>query len=595
MASLIVLTMLFSNDFQAIITKFSDYSEYDVLSEKYRYVRNKLSHPGSEILEDMDMYLCLNFIQDISAYLDTNNNNFFWYKEKKIIDKDIFMLKNMKKDIPVPIHNFNEMPFSDMHIVCRENEIKNIKEFIYGRPGALRKKSSYCIFGYGGLGKTAVVLESIKYVVKDIIEESTINNYIPDFILFFSAKEERLDISFTSGSIQKFEMKKAFSNAQELQDLVFRYLGINSFTDFVKEGIIIVDNLESLTEYNRKEVLNFIESMSPQKIQYIITSRNEEAFAERKEIFGFEEEMGNAFIHTYIVENDLDVILTDSDVKTLLELSKGNTLVLVMSLRRLSEKLTTLEGIICDLSKSATLSKLSVELGGLPINGYEIISEFMFKNTFEEIEQVFKNQTELIFLLLKVFAVYPEDNIDNYTLTYLTKTQYEKINPIITILSRYLILEKKGETYSLNRFAEKYIIDRFVTDSETHNSILESIEKSIKEIKNVQRQMDDDIKSNTNLQRILHDWCINGVGDRIAAAKAYRIYFDVDQDIKKGNKFFVELGLENYLEEINTLEKMTMHPYVKFQKARILLSVKRTKILKQEFTEEILKTYKDLI
>lgn len=219
----------------------------------------------------------------------------------------------------------------------------------------------------------------------------------------------------------------------------------------------------------------------------------------------------------------------------------------------------------------------------------------MFKNTFEEIEEVFKNEAELIFLVLRIFAVYPEDNIDNYTLTYLSKTGYEKLKPIVTILSRYLILDKKGETYSLNRFAEKYILDRFVTDSETHLNILDSIEKSIKEIRDEQKKLDKDIKNNDNLQRILQDWYINGVGDKIAAAKAYRIYYDVDQDIKKRNKYFVETGLENSIKEINLLEQMTMHPYVKFQKARILIRVKQSRILEKEFTKEILKTFKDLI
>ena len=47
------------------------------------------------------------------------------------------------------------MPYGESRIVCREHEIQKIKNFVYGNPDDLRKQHSFCIYGYGGVGKTA--------------------------------------------------------------------------------------------------------------------------------------------------------------------------------------------------------------------------------------------------------------------------------------------------------------------------------------------------------------------------------------------------------------------------------------------------------
>ena len=54
------------------------------------------------------------------------------------------------------------MPYTESRIVCRENEIERLKKFICGNPGDLRKQHSCCVYGYGGVGKTALVLEVVK-------------------------------------------------------------------------------------------------------------------------------------------------------------------------------------------------------------------------------------------------------------------------------------------------------------------------------------------------------------------------------------------------------------------------------------------------
>lgn len=148
--------------------------------------------------------------------------------------------------------------------------------------------------------------------------------------------------------------------------------------------------------------------------------------------------------------------------KTLLELSRGNTLVLVLSLRRLSNNLITIEGFATDYSRIATTKKVAEELRTLPANGYEIIGEFMFKNTFLKIENIFAANSETIYSVLKIFAVCSQDGVDIYTISMLLKLDYVSLQPIISLLCRYLIIEADGDGYTLNRFAEKYIIQRFM-------------------------------------------------------------------------------------------------------------------------------------
>lgn len=594
-ADLIALTFLFKDIFNELYSCFPNEDVYKTQVEKYHYVRNKLSHPGCKTLEDNDMKIVLSFISDVSMFIASFEPSLFWQKNVDELYQEIRALETSDIHIPIPIHNILDMPLPDRQIVCRDKEIEYLKQFVYGMPGALKKKSSICIFGYGGVGKTALVLETIKSIVQDIQDGNTINNYKPDFILFFSAKEESLDISYTTGKIYSRKIRQSYKSADELKHVIFSALNIESFEGFEKHGIIIVDNLETLDEDERKKVMDFIQFMSPPNVQYIITSRNEEEYEERKKIEGFEAELGKSFIDNYIEENNLNLELSEEDKYKLIDLSKGNTLVLVLCLRRLSKRLATLEGIISDFSQIATIQKMEKEFLKLPINGYEIISEFMFKNTFQELERIFYADTEMIYSILKIFAVYPADSVDIYTISLLTKKDYSKIEPIILLLCRYLIIEKKGDSYSLNRFAEKYIIQRFLPDSETYLQLSSKIEKSVREIRSELDKLDEDINRYTGLKNIIKDWCIETDGDMIAAAKAYRLFKDVQLDCRKGKRFFVESALQDAIETIDTIEKTTMHPYVKYQKARILQLIDKCNILSKSLDKLIVEAYRDAI
>ena len=595
LASIVGLVLLFQDIFSGFIGIFAERETFLTQIEKYHYVRNKLNHPGCKTLDERDLTLVLSFISNACIFIAIEKEDCFWDKTEEKIYKEIKALENIEIGKYKFINNFEELPLLEHKIVCREKEIEDIKRFVYGIKGALRKKVSLSIYGYGGVGKTALVIEGIKSIIQDVVDEMTLNNYNPDFILFFTAKEEYLDLSSTTGNIQRRRYKHNFLSFDDLKNAIFEQLNISGFEGYNGQGIIVIDNLETLERSERSKINNFIDYMSPVGIQYIVTSRNEEECEERMKLDGFEAIDGKNFINQYIDENELDLQLTDGDQETLLEMSKGNTLVLVLSLRRLSKKIATIEGIVTDLSKMSSVHSVATELVSLPANGYEIISEFMFKNTFIELEERLINDKELFARLLQVFAVFPKQTIDIYTMCMLLDVGYVQIEPYLNMLCRFLILERKEDSFAINSFAEKYIIQRFLTDRETYERVSNKIEKSVREIEEDLKNLNDDLEKNSKVKDIINDWFVTYEGDKIATAKVYHLYQAVNQDCQKRTKFFVESAYREIKNKIVLIEKMTMHPYVKFQKARMLQLVYSTRVLEKDISIEIERAFIDCI
>jgi len=593
---LITTTLIFKELFSPLFLRFKDEETYLMQATKYKYVRNKLDHRGCKTLETPDMNISLDFISNVCLFLNNYGELYFLDKSYTQISKEIISLQTSEVQIPISIHNILDMPFSNMKIVCRDKEIDDIKQFVYGYPGALRKNASYVLFGYGGVGKTALVLEAIKQIVQDLQDGTTVNGYKPDFILFFTAKEEILSFSRTTGNIQNVPNRYTFKTAEQLFNSIYRYLEITSFVDYNKSGLIVIDNLESLLDEDRIKIEKFIQFNSPQQIQYIITSRNEENYEIRKKLAGFDDNVaGHNFIETYISENNLDMTLSEQDYKILLQIALGNTLVLVLCLRRLGLNLTTISGITSDISTPVTVKKIREEISSIPANGYNIISEYMFKNSFQEIQEIYKENSELMTVILKIFAVYPADTIDIYTISMLSKRPYNLISPILELLCQYLIIEKTGETYSLNQFAAKYIIQLFMPDAEAYAKIESEIVSSTRKIQTELNDLQENINNNSSLKLIIQDWNVISDGDKIAVAKAFREYGIVKKDCESMNKFHIESALCEAISMMETLEQNTMHPYIKFQKARVLQLISHTYVLEQDFSKQIIQAYNETV
>lgn len=592
-----IVTFALTSTFIDLYNIFSNYTDYCLLAEKYRYARNKLDHPGTRTLEENHLIPVLSFVQNICSFID---DKFFVEKTKS----DIIQLTTqlMNRNIKWSFReNFSDTPFSDNAIVCRETEIALVKKYVYGIKGALRKKHSLCIYGYGGVGKTALVLESIKQIVADIIDNNTVNEYTPKYILFFSAKKRMLDIASESGKVIERKLRSHFETYEDLEKLILDNLKIRSLQNYSDEGIIIIDNLESMNLSEREKVKEFIEVMTPPKMQFIITSRNSEDYEENYKLEGFTDlDSGINFINTYATDNSLDLNLTNDECKELLNISKGNTLVLVLSLRRLSKKLLTIKELTADFKSFDVWKSIKKFSEQCPSNTYEVISEFMYKDTFSQLESYFKdNNSKLFYEIIKVFAVTQKNEgnngIDITTLCVLTSGQYPQVQSVVDVLTNYLIIEKNNSQYYINDFAEKYIINRFVPDSVEYERLSREILARQNEVSRSLSQLENSRQNRSELSQIMTDWEIISDADKINAAKIYHIYGEVKKKCESASTQSVDEAIENFLDICREAESITAHPYIKYQKARILRLIEEYPALGKSYSEEIIKAFQDTV
>ena len=93
----------------------------------------------------------------------------------------------------------------------------------------------------------------------------------------------------------------------------------------------------------------------------------------------------------------------------------------------------------------------------------------------------------------------------------------------------------------------------------------------------------------------MRDWLIISDIDRITAAKMHQMYGDVKQTCDRAGRFLVEGAVEDLIKTAKESEIVTAHPYIKYQKARILQLVDNSKILDQKHTAEIKRAFSDAI
>lgn len=587
-----LVTFAFTELFGDLHTLFVDYNRFCALAETYRYCRNKLDHPGSRTLEDSHLTPTLTFVKDICNILD---DKCFLQKSREELLEEVNALQKRKIPIPVEIHNFRDMPFSDSRIVCRTAELGIIKAFVYGNPDDLRKQHSLCIYGYGGVGKTALVLEAVKQIVGDIQDGVAVNEYAPQYMLFFSAKKRKLELAAETGRVIEKQLNCHFETADELKKLILSEIKQESLRGFRNEGLVIVDNLETLSLEERQKVKEFVERQTPSEMQFILTSRNSEDYEKNYKLAGFDAEVGKTFMTEYSNENSLELSLSEKEKEDLLLLAKGNTLVLVLSMRRLSSHYASFAGLKQEFNTQNAWKSLKNTLANTPSNAYEVIAEFMYKDTFEHLETAFSENTDLFYKVMKVFAVISGGSTDISTLCFLAHESYPDVETVVDILCNFLILEKNDTQYALNGFAEKYIISRFMPDKETYLRLSDNIEKRQKEVNSSLKQLESHMNRSTPLTRIINDWKIFTDVDRITAAQVYNMYGEVRDACRKNSQFHLRGSMEDFVKKCREAESLTAHPFIKFEKARILMMVDNSQILPEKHVDEIKKCFIDAI
>jgi LuxR family transcriptional regulator, glucitol operon activator len=222
--------------------------EIDELLEKARDIANALEENGSEIL----------------SFLEKIEND----PEKFIQSIPSEFYVEVKQSIPLKIPNNLPVPDyeHDGGFIGRENDIKKIAELLQGDLHRV-----ITITGAGGVGKTATALKVIQKVIES-------NPTCFDGIVFLSAKENKLSLV----GIEDFE--PTLKNYDELLDTILKVLmgydsevlsieskenEINALFDLYKRVLIVIDNLETVTDDRIKDFI----LDSHKNLKILITSR----------------------------------------------------------------------------------------------------------------------------------------------------------------------------------------------------------------------------------------------------------------------------------------------------------------------------------
>ena len=533
-------------------------------------IRNKLAHPASSRISNEDARTVLTFIE---GALRNISDDVFWYVKKEDIKNNIVSFLNTATNDILPINNFNEISVSHKQLVCREAEIAQLNEMLFGRVGYAhyRRSRSMVIYGYGGLGKTALVIELINEIIKNIIDSN--NDVGLEYILFLSAKQEQLSTTQTTGEYKINNINKQFSSYSELIDALKSYLQINDIQDIskYKRGIIILDNIETLSDDDKAKLMAFIKTL-PDSCQIILTSREEEEVDSKLHLQGFEEiENGRSFIKHYIESYQLDIDYTQ-ELDELITASKGNTLILVLSLMRLHE--------------GGSLAEILAELNSTSSATVAIVADFMYKNTFDRESKGLTSKGYDAKKILSTIAYYKEP-IDLYSLVQLANIKdIATAESICNELTYRLILSKSNELYEINDFASKFILVKIIPNKIEATFINNQVGEFKYKRRQILTRLDERLKRSSALKDIMADWAPRNNIDKIAIAEAFDLYGQWRQGRIQTNK------IKTNFEEILAYSQ---HPYIKFQKARIFKEIMDKNGVTQEYLDIIQNSYEEAI
>lgn len=551
-----LVIVFFSTDFHKLANNFDSTNEFLYLSNSYLQCRNNLAHPASSKINRKESVDTLLYISKLMKVLDKTD---FWYMSEEEILSKIIEFNKLNSDEIFLISNINEINIDYKKLIQREEEVNQLWELIVGRNSYYRKSGSVVVYGYGGIGKTSVILEFINELRKNKLDETLDANI--DFLLFFSSKDERLDFSYENGDYYINQMKKQVQFFDDLKEKIYKYLDVKideEFYNYNKCGIIVIDNFETFSRIDKEKIMKFIR-MSPRNIQYIISSRNEERCEDKIYIDGFtENNNGTEFVKSYIKENNLDIELNSYQIKELLEGSKGNTLILVLSLMRLSKGRVKFETIIDELSSVASQNSA-------------IIAEFMYKNTFDiaikELEEKGYNPKQI----LTIISLYDED-IDLLTISLLSEIKLKEVEEVCKFLTEKLILNKNDELYTINEFANKFVFIKFMPILEEILKIQHKITETKIRIKKSISNLERSREKNKLLSEIMNDWKPKTTTDKIAIAEVFQYYGEahgIVNNIKKRTFSETLNKIKELDKKFKKYELNTSHPYVRYQKARV--------------------------
>lgn len=352
----------------ALIKNFSSTDELLYSVNSYHRLRNDLSHPGSKQILMEDAILVSKFIRKV---IDSTEEKYYWFFSKTDITALILKFSETINQAVLKIENFDQIPIQHKKLICREDELVRLYDCIIGKETYQRVAGSVIVFGYGGVGKTALVVDFLFRLVQDINNNKNKNGI--DFILFYSSKEEFLKRMETSGEVYIEKIERQISSFDEFMMMMCRDLNINKIDEIhslFKRGVVVIDNIENLTKEDKEKLFAFIKA-TPRNVQFILTSRNEEQCEEKINVEEYRDiEKGRRFINEYLEVEEYTPPLDFKESDDLLKASKGNTLILVQSLNSIINKISNIGEIVASLEPVKTKEA-------------HIIADFMYKNTFD--------------------------------------------------------------------------------------------------------------------------------------------------------------------------------------------------------------------
>lgn len=573
------VSLFFNQCFQSLANNFATIEEFNLFSSKYLNVRNSLSHPASEPIKTQDARDVVSFIL---IQLKNIESDKFWYVSSKIIETKCDELLKIFDDSIIKIHNLDEVSFPYNKIVCRDAELELLRTWLLGKEENYRKSGSVVIYGYGGVGKTALILEFIYKLVKDINDRKIITPY--DFIFFFTSKEESLQIKQTTGEAYISSMQKQISSFVDFQEKLNKELSDGNILSIAKsKGLIVLDNFETLSDSDRLNFFEFIRQM-PRTIQFVITSRNEEICEDKLPLKEFKDiRLGVKFINEYILANEIKLkfLFLDHHKQELVQLSKGNTLIIVL--------------IIQQLSIDSNLNQALTDLRSVEASNMEIIADFMYKNaiqkTIDELSSSGKHPIEI----LKIISLYGEV-IDLYSISSLSSLNISEVESICNTFTSRLVLNKIGESFEANEFANKFILLKYLPNNIEKADLLKRINTYRRQLAEKLKNLEASQKREAGLRVIMSDWKPKHIIDKIAIAESYTLFAEYKTIGNDPNIRYKKVN--SILKQFDEIEKKTSHPYIKFQIARFLVEVDKTepnKIKREEFRIKISKSYEEAI
>lgn len=546
-----LLLILFNAHFadKDFVKNFSSVEEFHFCCAIYQQTRNYLSHPASKHIAIQDANKALYFIENVTAALD---DKYFWYSSRESIRAGIKQYVSSEDAVKLKFQNLKFATSTHKRLLCRDAIVDRLYTSLLGSDVRHRLAGSVVLYGYGGVGKTAITTEFLYRLVRDKKDGK-----YPDlnYLLFFSSKDEYLRENKSTGELYIDVARPEFSNFEELKQLICGSLEIDDISSISEElgrGIIAIDNIENIDEAEKSKILEFIRFL-PRSVQFIVTSRNEEACEEKIHVEEFRnDDVGIQFVQEIVESEGFNLDVDRRMAERVLFTTKGNALIIVQALNIVDRGVSTFDQVIASLESMRSRNS-------------EMIASFMYKNTFDGALKYLRELALPVDEVMRIISLYDE-RIELYSISRLAGLDVYDAEKFCNYLLERLILKKVGEYYELNEFAKRFVFIKMLPDKIELAKVRDRIKAHKERMNKKLHELEVALDKNTILAKNVSEWQPKNYIDKIVIAELFSLYGEGVKALSRKNK----IAYEKYLREFDEHAFITKHPYIPLQKARLL-------------------------